>query len=90
MCIRDSHKADKITVMTVDPGFAGQPFIPEMLDKVAELKAWREREGLKGEINRLFSVSRLYGTSKSTYLVVSVDLFGHLRYFFIRFIFAKN
>jgi pentose-5-phosphate-3-epimerase len=21
------HKADKITVMTVDPGFAGQPFI---------------------------------------------------------------
>ena len=44
------HKADKITVMTVDPGFAGQPFIPEMLDKVAELKAWREREGLEYEI----------------------------------------
>ena len=39
------HKADKVTVMTVDPGFAGQPFIPEMLDKIAELKAWREREG---------------------------------------------
>ena len=33
--------------MTVDPGFAGQPFIPEMLDKLAELKAWREREGLE-------------------------------------------
>ncbi|MCV5976866.1 D-allulose-6-phosphate 3-epimerase, partial [Escherichia coli] len=44
------HKADKITVMTVDPGFAGQPFIPEMLDKLAELKAWREREGLEYEI----------------------------------------
>ncbi len=36
--------------MTVDPGFAGQPFIPEMLDKLAELKAWREREGLEYEI----------------------------------------
>ena len=44
------HKADKITVMTVDHGFAGQPFIPEMLDKVAELKAWRERKDLEYEI----------------------------------------
>lgn len=44
------HKADKITVMTVDPGFAGQPFIPEMLDKVAELKAWRERKDLSTKL----------------------------------------
>lgn len=44
------HKADKITVMTVDPGFAGQPFIPEMLDKVSELKVLRECEDLSYEI----------------------------------------
>lgn len=30
------HKLDKITFMSVDPGFAGQAFIPEVLDKVRE------------------------------------------------------
>ena len=29
------HLLDKLTIMTVDPGFAGQPFIREMLDKIA-------------------------------------------------------
>ena len=32
------HHIDKITVMTVDPGFAGQPFIREMIEKIMELK----------------------------------------------------
>lgn len=32
------HLLDKITVMTVDPGYAGQPFIPEMLQKIAQLR----------------------------------------------------
>ena len=36
------HKVDKITFLSVDPGFAGQPFIPEVLDKVREAKALRE------------------------------------------------
>ena len=31
--------------MTVDPGFAGQPFIPEMLDKIKELKELKEKNG---------------------------------------------
>ena len=39
------HLVDKITVMTVDPGFAGQPFIPEMLDKIKELKKLKEEKG---------------------------------------------
>lgn len=43
-------KADKVTVLTVDPGFAGQPFIPEMLDKIKELKSVREKEQLHYEI----------------------------------------
>lgn len=39
------HLVDKITVMTVDPGYAGQPFIPEMLLKIKELKELKERHG---------------------------------------------
>ncbi len=40
------HLVDKITLMTVDPGFAGQPFIPEMLDKIEELADIRKACGL--------------------------------------------
>lgn len=44
------HLADKITVMTVDPGFAGQPFIEEMLGKIRQLKRFRETHNLSYEI----------------------------------------
>jgi D-allulose-6-phosphate 3-epimerase len=44
------HKVDKITVMTVDPGFAGQSFVPEMLDKIKQLKVYREENNLDYEI----------------------------------------
>lgn len=44
------HKIQKITVLTVDPGFAGQPFIPEMLEKISELKQYREKNNLNYEI----------------------------------------
>ena len=38
------HKLDKITFMSVDPGFAGQPFIPEVLDKVRAAKKLKESQ----------------------------------------------
>jgi len=42
-----AHLLDKITIMSVDPGFAGQPFIREMLDKIREAKALKEENGYK-------------------------------------------
>lgn len=41
------HLLDKITVMTVDPGYAGQPFIPEMLDKIKVLSELKRKNNLK-------------------------------------------
>lgn len=39
------HLLDKITILTVDPGFAGQRFIPEMLEKIRQAKELKCRNG---------------------------------------------
>jgi len=36
---------DKITILTVDAGFAGQTFIPGMLQKISEIKELRDKNG---------------------------------------------
>ena len=41
---------DLVLVMTVNPGFGGQAFIEEMLDKVARLRAELDRKGLAAEL----------------------------------------
>lgn len=41
---------DLVLVMTVDPGFGGQRLIPRCVDKVAEIRAFRDREGLAFDI----------------------------------------
>lgn len=39
------HLIDKITVMSVDPGFAGQKFIKETLQKISQLKDLKVEHG---------------------------------------------
>lgn len=41
---------DMVLVMTVEPGYGGQAFIPEMLEKVRKLKAEIDRRGLSVDI----------------------------------------
>lgn len=41
------HHVDKLTIMTVDPGFAGQKFVSEMIDKIKEAKELKEQYGYK-------------------------------------------
>lgn len=43
-------KIDLLLVMTVNPGFGGQPFIAEMLPKVQQAFAWRKERGLSYHI----------------------------------------
>ena len=36
-------EVDRLLVMTVEPGFAGAPFVPEVVDKIRQLDALRDR-----------------------------------------------
>lgn len=44
------EKVDMVLIMSVHPGFGGQKFIPESLDKIRELKAMLEEKGLNIDI----------------------------------------
>jgi ribulose-phosphate 3-epimerase len=41
---------DLVLVMTVNPGYAGQPFIEEMVGKIAQVRSILDERGLKAEL----------------------------------------
>lgn len=44
------HEIDYVLMMSVEPGFSGQSFIPWVLNKVRSLRDFRDKEGLSFEI----------------------------------------
>lgn len=74
-------QADKITVMTVDPGFAGQKFVRPCLAKIEAFRELKEKEGygysieVDGSCNtRTFRDLALAGTE--VFVVGTSGLFG--------------
>ena len=67
--------------MTVDPGFAGQPFLPEGLEKLRALRAWREKHGARfllqadGGVNRT-TYRALFDAGAENFVLGSGGLFG--------------
>jgi ribulose-phosphate 3-epimerase len=71
---------DLLLVMTVHPGFGGQPFRPEMMEKVQRAKAWRDANGGKlhievdGGINP--ETARLSTGNGANILVAGTSIFS--------------
>lgn len=72
---------DKVTIMTVDPGFAGQRFLTEMLHRIVELRKLREEKGYKYEIELDGSTNKahwkvIHEARPDVYIIGRSGLFG--------------
>ncbi len=72
---------DKVTVMTVDPGFAGQRFLYKMLDRIRELRTLREQNSYHYEIELDGSTNKghwqaIHDAKPDVYVIGKSGLFG--------------
>ncbi len=75
------HLADKITIMTVDPGYAGQKFVSESLGKIEYARELKEKHGYKYEIEidgscNVKTYADLYQAGAEVFVVGSSGLFS--------------
>lgn len=74
-------QVDLLTIMTVDVGYAGQPFIEQMLPKVEEAAELKRRHGMTfalqidGSCNQA-TFSRLHSAGAEVYILGSSGLFN--------------
>lgn len=72
---------DRLLIMTVDPGFAGQPFIENSLAKIRQAKQWKEQHGYRYDIavdgccnERYYKA--LYEAGAEVFILGTSGLFG--------------
>ena len=78
------HLVDVILVMTVNPGFGGQAFLPEMLPKIAALRQLCDSQGLSAHIEvdggQDPRTARLAIDAGADVLVAGTSIFGSSNY----------
>ncbi|MCM3693903.1 D-allulose 6-phosphate 3-epimerase [Neobacillus niacini] len=74
-------RVELLTIMTVDPGFPGQPFIDEMIEKIKEAAKLREENGFSfkiqvdGAVNKK-TFKKLKDAGADVYVLGSSGLFN--------------
>ena len=80
---------DYITIMTVNPGFAGQVMVPDALTKIARVKKWMDDNSFQGDLfvdgntnfknaNRMRNAGANGFVAGTSSLMKGVDSFGKL------------
>lgn len=72
--------SDVVLLMSVEPGFGGQSFMPEVLSKVEEAREWVEERGLPTDIQIdggiTSETARLAAAAGANVLVAGTTIFG--------------
>lgn len=75
------NRIDTLMLMTVDPGFGGQPFVPEVLDKIKEADHLKNEFGYSYNIqvdgnNNVNTYKKLYDAGARMFVLGSTGLFN--------------